>query len=110
MRQAVRPFAAAVPKKKSLAWLVNEVTEAAAEWGEDSRTTIEMNEPEAHALRRRLELQRAVARARRAGVNAVAAVHVARYEGHLQRQLRLTLGELDWLRRAGIPGAAPESG
>lgn len=106
IRSAVAVFAAAIPKKKSATWLVNEVVEAADEWVEDSHSTIEMDSSEAEALRKRVDLQGAVARARRAGVNAVAAAHVARYEGHLQRQLRQTLDELDRLRRLGSTVAA----
>jgi hypothetical protein len=75
------------------------VAEAAPECVDDSRGTIDTDAPEADALRRRVELQGAVARARRAGVNAAAAAHVARYEGHLQRLLKQTLDELDRLRR-----------
>jgi hypothetical protein len=98
VRQAASRFAAAVPKKRSLDWLVNEVAEAAGESVEDSRMTIEMDGPEAAALRKRVELQSAVARARRAGANAATAANVARYEGHLQRQLKHTLDELERLR------------
>jgi hypothetical protein len=105
VRQAAALFAAAVPNKRSLAWLVKEVAEAADEWVEDSRTTIEMDGPSAEALRQRVELQTAVARARRAGANAAAAAHVARYEGHLQRQLKHTLDELERLRRADAAAA-----
>jgi hypothetical protein len=39
-------------------------------------------------------------------LNAVVAIHVARYEGHLQRQLKQTLDELERLRRVSMPGAA----
>jgi hypothetical protein len=55
------------------------------------------------AYAKRVELRAAVARARRAGVNSVAAAHVARYEGHLQRQLKQTLDELDRVRRSAGP-------
>jgi hypothetical protein len=105
VRRAASRFAAAVPKKRDAGWLVSEVAEAADEWVKDSRITIEMDAPEADALRKRVELQTAVARVRRAGVNATAAAHVARYEGHLQRQLKHTLDELERLRRADAPSA-----
>jgi hypothetical protein len=110
LRRAASLFAAAVTRKRSADWLVKEVAEAADEWVEDSRTTIEMDGPEADALRRRVELRAAIARARRAGVNAAEAAHVARYEGHLQRQLKLTLVELDRLGQRAKGTAPPAAG
>jgi hypothetical protein len=107
VRQAMSRFAAAIPKKRDGDWLLAEVAEAADEWVEESRTTIEMDGPEADSLRKRVELHAAVARARRAGVNAVAAATIARYEGHLQRQLKHTMDELERLRRANAgPGTS----
>ena len=87
--------------KQTLDWLVNEVAEFSASWLQNARTRLEEDEPEAITLRKRVTLTDAVARARRTGVNAAEAAHIVRYEGHLQRQLRESLDELERLHRLG---------
>lgn len=110
LRRGASLFASLIPKKRTADWLVNEVADAADEWIDDSRTRIEIDGPEADALRKRIELRTAIAQARRAGVNAATAALVARYEGHLQRQLRQTLNELERLRRLDALTATTTTG
>jgi hypothetical protein len=107
LRKAMGAFAAAMNKKRTPARFLKEVIDATDYWIKDAETQIELHAPEADALRRRIILSGAVARARRAGVGEAVSGQIARYEGHLQRQLSATLSELERLQRSRI--AAPST-
>jgi hypothetical protein len=91
IRKAVTAFAGAMKRKCVPARLVKGVAEWADEWVRDAEGQIEQYAPAVDARRQRITLTSAVGRARRTCVAAPTAAHVARYEGHLQRQLTTTL-------------------
>ncbi|MBO0698266.1 MAG: hypothetical protein J2P46_07735 [Zavarzinella sp.] len=107
VRKVLGAFAAATKKKQAPARFLKAVLGSLDYWIKDAETEIELHAPEADALRQRIVLSGAVARARRAGVGDAAAGHIARYEGHLQRQLSATLSELARLQQGRVATPKP---
>jgi len=97
--KAVSTIAASVRGKATSPRFLAEVTGWLGRRLAKAEAVIQQCTPDVAVLRKRVNMNRAVARARRVVADEAAVTKIARYEGHLQRQLTATLAELERLQR-----------